>query len=81
MADGRAGHRQAGFSLVELMVGMVLGLMLIGGAVSIYLATKQSYTEVEQVAALTENARFAEQIVGESLRHMGFFGGADRQQD
>jgi type IV pilus assembly protein PilW len=26
------------------------------------------------VAALTENARFAEQIVGESLRHMGFLG-------
>ncbi len=74
---GRRGStrpRQAGFSLVELMVGLTLGLMLIAGAVSIYLATRQSYTEVEQVAALTENARFAEQIVGESLRHMGFLG-------
>jgi type IV pilus assembly protein PilW len=68
------GYRQAGFSLVELMVGLTLGLMLIAGAISIYLATSQSYREVEQVAALTENARFAEQIVGESLRHMGFLG-------
>jgi len=66
--------REAGFSLVELMVGLTLGLLLIAGAISIYLATRQSYTEVEQVAALTENARFAEQIVGESLRHMGFLG-------
>lgn len=66
--------RAAGFSLVELMVGLTLGLLLIAGAISIYLATRQSYTEVEQVAALTENARFAEQIVGESLRHMGFLG-------
>jgi len=68
------GSRQAGFSLVELMVGLTLGLMLIAGAISIYLATSQSYKEVEQVAALTENARFAEQIVGESLRHIGFLG-------
>jgi len=66
------GHM--GFSLVELMVGMVLGLLLIAGAVSIYLATKRSYVEVEQVAALTENARFAEQILADSLRDVGFLG-------
>tara|TARA_R110001599_G_scaffold145321_1_gene327579 strand:- start:29306 stop:30352 length:1047 start_codon:yes stop_codon:yes gene_type:complete len=67
-------RKQSGFSLVELMVGMVLGLMLIAGAVSIYLASKRSYVEVEQVAALTESARFSEQIIGNSLRHAGFFG-------
>ena len=70
------GREQTGFSLVELMVGMVLGLMLIAGAVSIYLASKRSYVEVEQVAALTESARFSEQIVGGSLRHAGFLGEA-----
>ena len=74
MAGNRALRNQWGFSLVELMVGMVLGLMLIAGAVSIYLATKRSYFEVEHVAALTENARFAEQIVGDSLRQAGFLG-------
>tara|TARA_R110001592_G_scaffold215025_2_gene468341 strand:+ start:121778 stop:122836 length:1059 start_codon:yes stop_codon:yes gene_type:complete len=74
MVASRSAVRQSGFSLVELMVGMVLGLMLIAGAVSIYLASKRSYVEVEQVAALTESARFAEQIVGESLRHIGFLG-------
>jgi type IV pilus assembly protein PilW len=74
MRCGDMGRKAAGFSLVELMVGMVLGLMLIAGAVSIYLASKRSYVEVEQVAAVTENARFAEQIVGDALRHMGFLG-------
>ena len=74
MAGARTASQQAGFSLVELMVGMLLGVMLMAGAVSIYLSTKRSYVEVEQVAALTENARFAEQIVGDSLRHVGFFG-------
>lgn len=76
MTRAMSDRKQAGFSLVELMISMVLGLMLIAGAVSIYLATKQSYREVEQVAALTENARFSEQILGDSLRHMGFFGEA-----
>jgi type IV pilus assembly protein PilW len=74
MAATMTERKQTGFSLVELMVGMVLGLMLIAGAVSIYLASKRSYVEVEQVAALTESARFAEQLIGDSLRHAGFFG-------
>lgn len=74
MAGSQVARKQAGFSLVELMVSMVLGLMLIAGAVSIYLASKRSYIEVEQVAAVTENARFSEQIVGDALRHIGFLG-------
>lgn len=74
MAAAPGTRKQAGFSLVELLVGLVLGAMLIAGVVSIYLAAKRSYVEVEQVAALTESARFAEQIVGNSLRHAGFFG-------
>jgi type IV pilus assembly protein PilW len=76
MTRAMSDRKQAGFSLVELMVGMVLGLMLIAGAVSVYLASKRSYVEVEQVAALTENARFSEQILGDALRHTGFFGEA-----
>jgi len=66
--------RQSGVSLVELLVGMVLGIMLIVGAVAVYLASKRSYVEVEQVAALTENARFVQKLMNDSLRHAGFFG-------
>lgn len=69
--------RTGGFSLIEFMVAMVLGIILIAGAVSVYLASKRSYTEVEQVAALSENGRFALQILNESLRHAGFFGAAN----
>lgn len=69
--------RTGGFSLIEFMVAMVLGIILIGGAVSVYLASKRSYTEVEQVAALSENGRFALQILHELLRHAGFFGAAN----
>ena len=71
-------HQPAkGFSLVELMVAMVLGFIVIGGAISVYLASKRSLTEVEQVATLSENGRFALQLLGYSVRHIGFYGGAN----
>ena len=45
-----ANNRSSGFSLIELMIGMLLGVMLMAGAASIYLASKRSFTEVEQQA-------------------------------
>ena len=72
----RAAHKPTkGFSLMELMVAMVLGFIVIGGAISVYLASKRSLTEVEQVATLSENGRFALQLLGYSIRHVGFYGG------
>jgi len=65
-----------GFSLIELMVSIVLGLIIIAGAASIYLASKRSMTEVEQVAAVSENGRFALQLLNSAVRHVSFFGGA-----
>lgn len=65
-----------GFSLVELMVAMLLGLVVAGGASAVYLASKQSLTETEQVAGLSENGRFALQLIGNAARHIGFYGGA-----
>ncbi|MBM67856.1 MAG: hypothetical protein CME43_00055 [Haliea sp.] len=77
MTVGNTGvYQQRGFSLVEFMVAMTLGLILIAGAVSVYLGTKRSYNEVEQVASLAENSRFAVQVLNDALRHAGFFGGA-----
>jgi type IV pilus assembly protein PilW len=72
---GAAQKTTKGFSLIELMVAMVLGFIVIGGAISVYLASKRSLTEVEQVATLSENGRFALQLLGYSIRHIGFYGG------
>lgn len=74
MKNGRASHTSAGFTLIELMISVLLGAILMAGAISIYLASKRSYEEVEQVAALVENASYAEQIINDAVRHVGFFG-------
>lgn len=67
-------QRQAGISAIELMIGMLLGLLLIGGVTAIFLASKRSFTEVEQVSALTENAQFAHRLLSDAVMHVGFFG-------
>lgn len=66
--------RSAGFSLVELMISVVLGLLLIAGAAAAYLSSKRSYTEVEEFSTLSENAHFAELLMADALLHAGFLG-------
>lgn len=67
--------RAAGMTMVELMVAMVIGLFLIGAVISLFAASKRSYTETESFARLGENGRFALQAFTADLRLAGFFGG------
>jgi type IV pilus assembly protein PilW len=52
---------------------------LIGGAISIYLASSRSYTETEGAVSLGNSARFALQVMTDSLRHVGFMAGLEGQ--
>ena len=67
-------RRHRGLSLIELLIGTTLGVLLIGAVIAVYQASKRSYVESEQVAALAENSRFAELTINHALRHVGFFG-------
>jgi len=67
-------NKMAGLSLIELMVAMFVGLILVGGTASVYLASKNSYLEVERMARLTQNGRFAVQLIAESIIHAGYTG-------
>lgn len=57
-----------GFSLVELMIAMLLGLFLIGGVISVFLSSRQIYRQNENLARIQENARYANEVVGRSIR-------------
>ena len=70
---------QRGLSLIEFMIAILLGTILIGGAVSIYLASSRSYTETERAISLGNSARFALQVMTDSLRHVGFMAGLQGQ--
>lgn len=70
---------QHGLSLIEFMIALLLGTILIGGAISIYLASSRSYTETEEAVSLGNSARFALQVMTDSLRHVGFMAGLEGQ--
>lgn len=72
-ARRRAGH-DAGFSLIELMVAMVAGLILLGGLTSLIIQQSNTRRELEQSARQIENGRYAMQILQDELHHAGFYG-------
>jgi prepilin-type N-terminal cleavage/methylation domain-containing protein len=74
----RLGKRQDGFSLIEVMLALVLGLILTGGAISLFIANKQSYRMAEALARIQETGRYAIDAVGEDLRMAGHAGCAPR---
>jgi len=53
----RAG--QAGLTLIELMVAMVLGLVVAAGIITVFLSTSSSHRIQTQLARLQEDGRFA----------------------
>ena len=65
---------QAGFTMVELMVGATLGLLILAGAISMFISNKRVYTEQEELARLQENARFAIHMLVGDIRMAGHTG-------
>jgi len=61
-----------GFTLVELMVGMVISMLLIIVAISLYLAQQRSYNTQGDVAEIQENARAIAQLLQRQGRQAGY---------
>ena len=69
-----SAHRQAGISMVEILIALVISLFLLGGIVQVYLANKTTYRFTESLARVQENGRFAIEFMVQDLRLAGFFG-------
>lgn len=63
---------QAGFSVVEIMISLVLGLLVTAGVSQIYLGSKQSYRLNEAQSRLQEDGRFAVEYLARNIRLAGF---------
>ena len=72
--DGRPITHQSGFTLVELMVSVVLGMILINGVIQVFLSNKQTYQVTEGLSRMQENARFALDILVRDMRMIGYMG-------
>ncbi|MFO7582517.1 PilW family protein [Guyparkeria sp.] len=71
-AARKSGSR--GFTLVELMIAMVLGLVIIGGVISVFLANKQTYRTNEAMSEVQDHARTAFEFLSRDIRMAGLTG-------
>ena len=68
-----AGHRKSsrGFGLVEMMVAMALGLLVVGGATVLFLATRQSNGSTDNLSRVQESVRTSYDMMARELREAG----------
>lgn len=66
---------QHGFTLVELMISMVLGLFIILALLTMLVNTSRTNTEMSTVNRVIENGRFALQLLAADVSHSGYWGG------
>ncbi len=69
---GRASRRTAsGFTLIELMIAMILGLLVTAAALGIFLANQQTYRTTEGLGRVQESMRTAFELMARDLRVAG----------
>jgi type IV pilus assembly protein PilW len=68
---------QNGFSLVEMMLAMLIGMVIMGGILSIYSNTRETQRSSTDQLQLVADTRFALNTIAYDLRHAGMYGGTN----
>jgi len=66
-------HAQCGFTLVELLVALLIGLFLIGGLLTIVQDNKRSFSTQNQLAQLQDGERLAMTMATDVVQATGYF--------
>jgi len=65
---------QNGFTMLEVLVAMTLGLVVLGSAIGMQVSHRKSFKVTESKLNMQTNARFAFEFIGSSLRELGTIG-------
>lgn len=65
---------QAGMTLVEIMIALLIGAFLLGGVLQIFANSKKTYRMLEELSRLQENGRFGMDFLSRDIRMAGFWG-------
>lgn len=66
--------RSQGFSLIEVMIAMAVGLGLLSAVTGLFGSNSRARTEMAKVGRMFENGRYAQDLLSEDLRLAGFYG-------
>ena len=67
-------RKQAGLSLVELLIALTIGLLLLAGLTLIFVNSSEANRELQKTAQQIENGRYAIDLLTQDLRLAGFYG-------
>ena len=65
--------RQQGFTIVEVMIAMTIGLLIIAALASIFVFSSRNYRQDERVARISDELRFAMAQIANDLEMAGFW--------
>lgn len=60
-----------GIGLIELMVALVLGLLITGAAISVFVSNRQTYRATENLGRVQESSRVAFELMARDVREAG----------
>ena len=69
--------KNKGFSLIELMIGIALGLLVVAGVGTIFSNNYRTRLETEKTNLQIENGRYATQLLTDEMRMAGYYGELD----
>jgi len=70
----RTQHGQQGVTLIELMIGLLLGLLVMAIIFEIYLANRRSYVLADALGARQETIRYVTTVMAKDARMAGYRG-------
>ncbi len=64
--------KQTGFTLVELMIGLLLSTVLIAGIVKVFIDSGNSFRKQKTLSYLIEDGRYVQEVLAKEFRRLGF---------
>jgi type IV pilus assembly protein PilW len=74
-------RRNQGFSLIELLLALALGVVVVAGIVQLFVGNSQTYTLLTGQSRMQENGRFALDFIERSVRSAGYMGCAPERDN
>ncbi|HXG29477.1 MAG TPA: PilW family protein [Nevskiales bacterium] len=73
----RGPARQAGLTLIELMIAITISLIVLVALTAMFVSSMRARDEVQRANQQIENGRYAMQVLSDDLQLAGFMGKAD----
>ncbi len=66
--------QQYGFTLVEMLVALAVGVIVFAGIGQVFISTKRTSITQDESSLIQENSRYAAHLLASELRHAGYLG-------